>query len=264
MRRRQRLSASVGSHSAPRLFTKMKHASALYIGTAGWSLPSAVRPMFDAAGSQLTRYSGRLDCVEINSSFYRPHRPATYDRWRTAVPRGFRFAVKAPRSITHEARLKNVGDTLTGFLGQASALAEALGPILFQLPPSLAFDRSTAESFLALLRRVHAGEVVFEPRHQSWFEVTPEAMFTAYRVGRVAADPACCSDAAKPGGWPGLRYWRLHGSPKMYFSAYGETRLEALAPEFKTDDWCIFDNTASGAAIEDAMLLRQLIEPSHA
>ena len=74
------------------------------IGTAGWTVPKAVAHAFPGEGGHLARYAGRLDAVEINSSFYRPHRPATYARWAECVPKDFRFAVKVPRLVTHELR----------------------------------------------------------------------------------------------------------------------------------------------------------------
>jgi uncharacterized protein YecE (DUF72 family) len=232
--------------------------TACRIGTAGWSVPKG----FGAEGSQLQRYSARLNCVEINSSFYRPHRPETYARWAQSAPTGFRFALKAPRAITHEARLRDAAPLLQAFLGEIAPLGPALGPVLVQLPPSLEFDPALAQSFFGDLRQLFAGEVVAEPRHPSWFGAAAEALLAAHEIGRVAADPAPAPEAAAPGGWAGLRYWRLHGSPQMYHTAYGEDRLRALAGRLAAQDWCIFDNTASGAALQDALKLQSLVRPS--
>jgi uncharacterized protein YecE (DUF72 family) len=229
--------------------------TACRIGTAGWSVPQG------GEGSQLQRYSARLDCVEIDSSFYRPHRPQTYARWAASVPQGFRFAVKAPRAVTHQARLRDAAPLLQPFLAEIAALGPALGPLLLQLPPSLKFDPALAQNFFADLRKLFAGCVVAEPRHASWFGPGPEALLRAYEIGRVAADPAPAPEAAAPGGWDGLRYWRMHGSPQMYHTAYGEDRLRALAGQLAPRDWCIFDNTASGAALQDALKLQSLIRP---
>jgi uncharacterized protein YecE (DUF72 family) len=232
------------------------------IGTAGWSVPSIATGIFGHEGSQLQRYSARFSCAEINTSFYRPHRPETYSRWAAGVPEGFRFAVKAPRAITHEARLRDVHSPLKAFFDQVHALGAALGPILVQLPPSLEFDLALAETFLHDFRRLFSGQAVVEPRHRTWFGLTADELLRAYSVGRVAADPARCPAAAIPGGWPGLRYWRLHGSPRMYFTPYGEDRLRSFADRLSPSDWCIFDNTASGAATTDALLLQSIF--SHA
>lgn len=224
----------------------------LRIGTAGWSISAAHAAAFPATGTHLARYAAVLPCAEINTSFYRPHRPATYARWATSVPAGFRFAVKLPRAITHEARLANAEPLLDAFLAEAIALGDRLGPLLVQLPPSLPFRPG---DFFAQLRARHAGEVVCEPRHPSWFTPEATAHLLAHRIARVAADPAIVPEAAEPGGWPGLAYWRLHGSPRMYYSPYGPARLAALAPRLAPDAWVIFDNTADGHALADALHL---------
>jgi uncharacterized protein YecE (DUF72 family) len=230
------------------------------IGTAGWSVPSTAAGRFGKQGSQLQRYGAYFSCVEINSSFYRPHRVETYERWAATVSSSFRFAVKAPRSVTHEAKLRDTYPLLRNFFEQVLALGAALGPILVQLPPSLKFDRVLMDTFLGDLRAQFAGQVVLEPRHPTWFGEEAEELLRAHSVGRVAADPSCYPSGATPGGWAGPRYWRLHGSPRMYFSPYGEDRLRPLVELLSPDDWCIFDNTASGAALTDALLLRSLFQ----
>jgi len=107
------------------------------IGCAGWSLPREAWPAFAEQGTHLQRYSGELSVVEINSSFYRPHRPATYRKWAASVPEDFRFCVKLPRQISHELRLRECDEALERFLGESTELAEKLGCLLLQLPPSL-------------------------------------------------------------------------------------------------------------------------------
>lgn len=235
-------------------------AEEFFIGTAGWSLPSATRGAFPDTGSQLERYAARFSCVEINSSFYRPHRVETYARWAASAPPGFRFAVKAPRTITHEARLQNVREPLAAFVDQITALGSRLGPMLVQLPPSLRFDVAVVEAFLSELSTLFRGDVVWEPRHLSWFDPAAERLLADHRIARVAADPARCPAARAPGGWRGFGYWRLHGSPRMYYTAYGEERLSPLSEALSPNDWCVFDNTASGAAIVDALLLQSLVK----
>jgi uncharacterized protein YecE (DUF72 family) len=231
----------------------------LRIGTAGWSVPSFAKGEFGLVGSQLQRYSACFSCVEINSSFYRPHRRETYARWAATVPDGFRFAVKMFRGTTHERRLRDVHALLKAFFEQVGALGPALGPVLIQLPPSLKFDPVLANAFLGDLRELFAGEVMFEPRHPTWFDGVADERLLVHRVGRVAADPTSAPEAASPGGWKGTRYWRLHGSPRMYHTPYGEDRLRTFAEKLSPNDWCIFDNTASGAALPDALLLKHLV-----
>jgi len=102
-------------------------------------MPKQHAALFPQSGSHLERYAQRLTAVEINSSFYRPHRRTTYEAWAAAVPECFAFSVKAPKIITHEFRLLGADRALDEFLGQASGLGIKLGPLLFQLPPSLGF-----------------------------------------------------------------------------------------------------------------------------
>jgi len=233
------------------------------IGTAGWAVPRAVAERFPAQGAGLERYAARFDAVEINSTFYRSHRSSTYARWVAATPSQFRFAVKLPRTITHDARLVDAIPLVAAFWIEAQQLGDKLGPLLVQLPPSLAFDFPVADRFFAGLRQLWRGAIVCEPRHTSWFEGEANALLSAHEVGRVAADPARHPSAASPGGWDGVSYWRLHGSPKMYYSSYDEAALCALASRLRDasadEPWCVFDNTTSGAATANALILKELI-----
>lgn len=231
---------------------------AISIGCAGWALRKEHAPSFPAVGTHLTRYAGRLPAVEINSSFYKPHKPATYAKWAASVPEGFRFAVKVPREATHTRRLVGTEDVLDRFLAEATSLGKKLGPLLVQLPPSLTFSVTVADKFFASLRERFDGDVVLEPRHASWFESGAETLVAKHRVARVSADPAVVEGAGEPGGWDGLVYYRLHGSPKVYYSAYSDAYLEALADKItaaaeSASVWCIFDNTAEGAATANAL-----------
>jgi len=240
------------------------------IGTAGWSIPAQHVGAFPSEGSHLERYGRRFRTVEINSSFYRPHGPGTYQRWAATVPADFRFAVKMPKEITHTRRLADVAEPLIRFLGEVAALGEKLSPILVQLPPSLA-SRADLAGFFHDLRARFEGAIAFEPRHRIWFTDEVDHLLVELRIARVAADPAVVPRATEPGGWSGLRYYRLHGSPRMYYSAYPPETLDALAQRLAGYDgaaWCIFDNTAEGAATHDAMMLTDILlqagEESHA
>lgn len=229
----------------------------IYIGTAGWSIPRASAHRFDANGTHLERYARRFRCVEINSSFYRAHTPATYARWRASTPSAFRFAVKVPRAITHELRLVDTQSVFDEFLEQTSRLEEKRGALLVQLPPSLAFDRDVAGRFFEGVRAVYEAVVVCEPRHATWFSAEAAALLDTYRIARVLADPPPVPEAQVTPGAMGLVYFRLHGSPRMYWSKYSSDYLETLAETIATcslqgDVWCVFDNTATGAAIENA------------
>ena len=238
--------------------TGTKTTRAVRVGCAGWAIRKEYADRFAGAGTHLSRYAARFPGVEINSSFYRPHRPATYAKWAAAVPDGFRFAVKVPKEATHARRLADAGDVLDRFLPEVTALGEKLGPLLVQLPPSLAFDPDVAESFFAALRDRFDGAVVLEPRHATWFGDAAGRLTAGYRVARAATDPAVVPAAAEPGGWNGLVYYRLHGSPEVYRSAYSAGYLDALSRKLAAaaaPAWCVFDNTAAGAATADALAL---------
>ena len=212
---------------------------------------------FGEGSSVLQRYASRFDSVEINSSFYRDHRPQTYERWAAAVHDEFRFAVKMPRRITHELRLVDAQDTVTAFVSEIRHLGQKLGPVLVQLPPSLTFDLDVAGAFTGMLRDRFEGDVAVEPRHASWFTPAAEALLIERRIARVAADPAPVPQATEPGGSKDLAYFRLHGSPRIYYSDYDAAYLDALARIVARGrartTWCVFDNTALGAATENAL-----------
>ena len=229
--------------------SKSDRAGNVRVGCAGWSLQKQHGDRFPGEGTHLKRYAARFPAVEINSSFYKPHRSATYARWAASVPQDFRFSVKVPNVATHERRLEDVDEVLEGFLAEATQLGDRLGPLLVQLPPSLSFSADIADGFFASLRDGFDGDVALEPRHASWFEPEADRLVTRYRVARVAADPAVVPAAAVPGGWNGLVYFRLHGSPRVYYSAYADDYLASLAKTLTrsartAEVWCIFDNTA--------------------
>lgn len=232
------------------------------IGTAGWSIPRAAADSFPGEGSILQRYARVLSAVEINSSFYRPHKRPTYERWAASTPADFAFAVKLPRSITHTQRLVGADALLARFLDEIAGLGGKFGVVLIQLPPSLPFD-DTAKRFVADWRNHFDGPTACEPRHRTWFTAEAEAALDAAHIARVAADPALVPDAARPGGWRGLTYIRWHGSPRMYVSPYSQARIAEAAGMLAarppgTPGWMIFDNTMLGAATADALTMSRL------
>lgn len=237
----------------------------LCIGTAGWRLPKRHQELFPPEGSHLERYAARFAAVEINSSFYRPHRRSTWERWGATVPAGFRFSAKTPRTLTHERRLIDPEPLLDEFLAAVTGLGDRLGCLLVQMPPSLAFDERVADRFFHSLRERYSLPLAAEPRHPGWFTSEADALLSAHRVGRVAADPVCAPGGDEPAGWPGTVYFRLHGAPRMYYSAYDVAFLRGLAGQLDRvrragcthgPVWCIFDNTALDAATVNAAELQ--------
>jgi uncharacterized protein YecE (DUF72 family) len=237
----------------------------LVIGTAGWTIPRETAETFPAKGSSLERYAAVLGGVEINTSFHRPHRVSTWRRWAGSVPGDFRFSVKLPRTISHQRRLAGCGDEMARFLDEVAELGAKLAILLLQLPPSFAFDVALAEDFLAGLASRTPARLAVEPRHPSWFGPEPDALLQRLGTARVAADPAVVPAAAEPGGGHDLAYWRLHGTPVMYRSSYDEARLDAWARTVRraaaagAETWCIFDNTASAAAMGNALGMVQRV-----
>lgn len=250
-----------------------KRDHAVLIGTAAWGLPRDSRNAFPEGESLLARYAGVFPCTEVNSTFSKTHRPATFERWASQTPPAFRFAVKLPKAMTHEARLTVPAREIGAFVASLQGLGDRLGALLVQLPPSLALEPRVARAFFRALRKAFEGPIVCEPRHASWFTEAGNRLLVEERVGRVAADPAKPAGAGEPGGWLGERgdgrgaavYYRWHGAPRLYWSAYPEEWLRAKAAELRqwpagTQVWCIFDNTASGAATADALTMRTLLE----
>ncbi|EMI19056.1 protein containing DUF72 [Rhodopirellula maiorica SM1] len=242
-------------------------ASIVRLGTAGWSLRAEHKRHFPDSGTHLQRYSKILNAVEVNSSFYRSHRPQTWAKWSESTGEDFRFSVKAPRQITHYRRLKNVRELWESFWNEVGLLGEKLRVVLFQLPPTLAFDQQVASRFFLEVRDTYHGPVVLEPRHPSWFTPTPEKLLDAHRISRVAVDPHPCGlSALQPAGDTSFVYFRLHGHPKIYYSNYSDEYLEDLRKriqECAADEvWCIFDNTAEGHATFNALTIQEFASRS--
>ncbi len=238
---------------------------AIHVGTAGWSISSAHKKDFPAGGTHLERYAARFDCVEINSSFYRPHRHETYARWASSVPGRFRFSVKVPKSITHERRLRDFDRPLGAFLAAVSGLGDRLAVLLVQTPPGLAFE-DAAIVFLRTAQSASGVRVVVEARHASWFTAEAQGMLADLGVAQVVADPARGGGVAPAtAGRTGIAYFRFHGRPRIYYSNYDAAALEGIACDLKMAAhggpvWCIFDNTAEGHALADARDMLVLLE----
>ena len=167
-----------------------------------------------------------------------------------------------PRAITHELQLQDAQEPFVTFLAQTDGLADKRGPLLVQLPPSLSFDGPVVTAFLEVVRRVYDGPSSASRGTRRGSRRCVTSLLERYEISRVAADPPPVPDAAAPAGWPRVAYFRLHGSPRTYWSRYDENAITTLAATIgrisaAEEVWCVFDNTASGAAIENACELRE-------
>jgi len=240
------------------------------IGIAGWSVPADYRGRKPSA-SHLEQYAQRFDCVEINSSFYKPHRFSTYQRWAKCVPPSFRFAAKLPKTITHHHRLQSCRQSIDLFCRSIAGLAEKLAVILVQLPPSLAFDPVATEPAFLQLRAGARARIVCEARHPSWFTPPADRFLSDIGATRAFADPRIGGSAAPDVNEKSFSYLRLHGQPRIYYSSYATRRLRDLSVELqpaarapRACAWCIFDNTARGAAWPNALKLKEQLAGSKA
>ncbi len=265
---------------------------AVRVGTSGWNYPSW-RGHFFPRGlpqrAELGYLAERLAAVEVNGTFYSMTRPSACRRWRASVPADFRFAIKGSRYITHMLKLAHFEAPLANFFASGILhLGAQLGPILWQLPPFLAFDDDRADAFLAALPRTIAaaerrarrhdarttGRAVLtapdgrhrelrhavEVRHPTWLAPSALEMMRRHRVALVVADtagkhPFALHETAD------FVYVRLHGSSELYRSRYTDAELRRWARRVRRwdaagkDVWVFFDNTDKRHAPDDALRL---------
>ena len=242
----------------------MSDRNGVYVGLAGWANPPDTREVRGKGQSHLSYYAQHFSCVEINSSFYRPHLRTTYARWRDETPAEFLFSVKMPRSITHDGRLRRSRAEVGRFYEAVTELQPKLAAVLVQLPPSLEYSGQVVRAFFRGLPHLSRTRIACEPRHASWFTKKAEDALTQAGVSRVAADPARFDGSGVVGGSRRLAYFRWHGSPRMYYSGYSEKRLGEFAGQVGSAStkitWCVFDNTARHAAWSDALRFKRLIK----
>ncbi len=236
------------------------------IGTSGWTYPEW-RGSFYPKGlpqkQELEHLAARVDSLELNGTFYALRQPSHYRSWAARTPDDFVLAVKAPKLITHTKRLRHVEHDLTEFFDSGvDELGAKLGPILWQLPPSLPFEPTRLATFLASLPDArHA----IEARHPSFHSPDFLDLLRAHDVAAVLADSA--------GRFPVIDeptadfvYVRLHGSQELYASDYGPAELDDWAARVRTwaedrDVFVYFDNTMAGAAPYNAIGLADRLSP---
>jgi uncharacterized protein YecE (DUF72 family) len=227
---------------------------AIFVGTSGWNYDHWKGPFYPeglAKAKWLDYYARSFQTIEVNATFYRAMKESTFAKWRRATPEGFVWAVKANRFITHSKRLRDVGEPLQRFFGSASALGDKLGPVLFQLPPSLGFDRPTLEEFRNGLPSHQ--RCVVEARHASWMQ--DEALADLRELGLGF----CISDTA--GRYP----TQLHGPTELYASSYSGAALATWAARLAAlavDTYVYFDNDAKAYAPRNTRALIELLHPT--
>jgi uncharacterized protein YecE (DUF72 family) len=200
------------------------------VGTSGYSYPEwrgSFYPDRLPAAAMLAHYAGQLDTVELNNTFYRMPTARAIAGWDRETPEGFVFALKAPRRITHEARLRDVAEPVRFFVEVARALGAKLGPLLFQLPPNLRKDAGRLD---ALLEVVPPGiRVALEVRHPSWLD---EEVYGLLRARNAAL---CIADTE--GGTTPLVATADFGYVRLRDRAYGPAELEAWARTARRPEW---------------------------
>jgi uncharacterized protein YecE (DUF72 family) len=203
-------------------------------------------------------YAAEFDTVEINASFYRVPKPETFDGWRAKAPPGFRYAVKVNRFITHMKKLLDCGEAVEEFIGLARRLGPALGPLLYQLPPSLKRNDERLDSFLTSLPRDL--EHVVEFRSSDWYADDVLALLDRHNVGFVGHDLV---GLASP-RWASGRtaYVRFHGTSGKYHGRYTARQIAEWGNwligqrQAGRSAWAFFNNDIGGHAIEDARALK--------
>lgn len=238
----------------------------VHIGTSGWQYRHWIGDFYPVAtpvSKMRDEYAKHFDTVELNSSFYRQPSRTTFENWQNKTPDGFLFSVKVNRFITHNKKLRDAKESLDHFMSAARGLGKKLGPILFQLPPSLKRDLQRLEEFLKVLPKKR--ECTFEFRHRSWMTEETYALlkrhnaaFCIYELAGFETPHEITADFA---------YVRLHGpSDKKYSGNYSRLELRLWAKEIEgwqkklKNIYVYFDNDVGGFAPKNAQLLRELME----
>jgi uncharacterized protein YecE (DUF72 family) len=235
------------------------------IGTSGWSYRHWRGPFYPSGmgkgADQLLFYAARFDTVEVNGTFYRLIEVDTLRRWREATPKGFVFACKGSRYITHMKRLKEPERAVGRFFERVEALEDKLGPIVFQLPGRFKPDRARLAHFLEVLPVDH--RYSFEFRDPAWFEPEILEVLAARNVAlclyEFAGQQAPLEITAD------FVYIRLHGPGGPYQGSYSDAALRTWAKRIRAwtkagrDVYCYFDNDDSGYAPRNALRLRSML-----
>lgn len=242
----------------------MTSSTAIRIGCSGWNYRHWRKLFYPeglAAKNWFRFYAEQFDTVEINNSFYRLPRAETFDKWREQAPPGFAYAVKANRYLTQAKKLKDCAEPVARMMAPVRHLGSTLGPILYQLPPTLRINLSRLEEFLSLLPPdlIH----VFEFREPSWY--VSETLGLLERHGASF----CCHDMAGSASerWAvgPAAYVRFHGAAGKYWGRYSDDVLLGWTDWMRDqatngrDVWAFFNNDIEGHAIQDALTLKAMV-----
>jgi uncharacterized protein YecE (DUF72 family) len=232
------------------------------IGTSGWTYKHWERVFYPVKWPKsrwLEYYIKHFDTVELNASFYRLPNRTTFENWKARTPDNFLWSVKGSKFITHTKRLQNPAEPLDRLYGVTAGLGEKLGVILFQLPPSLAFDEKVFRDFCESLdpQVRHALEI----RHPSWINNQVFGISSEFNIALCMADTAS--------RYPSFEaitadfiYIRLHGSRKLYASEYSEEELRTWAEKvdvWNRDAFIYLDNDFEGHAVNNAKRLKEIL-----
>jgi uncharacterized protein YecE (DUF72 family) len=234
------------------------------IGCSGWNYRHWRETFYPKGMPQrlwFDHYSATFDTVEINNSFYRLPKAETFDKWREQAPPGFCYAVKANRFITQAKKLKDCAEPMQRMLEPFRHLGDRLGPILYQLPPSLRLNLDRLREFLDLV----PGDLthVFEFRHKSWYTEEMLALLDARGVSFCAHDMQGSASPRRAAG--PIAYVRFHGTAGKYWGRYPDETLlgwtDWIADQARggRDVWCYFNNDIHAHAIGDALTLRSMV-----
>lgn len=238
--------------------------SPIHVGCSGWVYKHWRGILYPEGLAQrlwFQRYSEEFDTVEINATFYRVPKPETFEGWRNKAPAGFRYAVKVNRFITHLKKLVGVEETLNDFVSLTRKLEPTLGPLLYQLPPSLKLDLERLENFLKLIPSDLGN--VFEFRDKSWYIPELYALLDRYGASFCVHDMRG-SNTERIAVGP-LAYVRFHGGQGKYWGRYSDEGLLGWTDWIMDQSrqgravWCYFNNDIHGHAIHDAQTLKSMV-----
>lgn len=233
-----------------------------YVGTSGWQYRdwrARLYPPGLPTSKWLTYYAGRFGTVEVNTSFYRLPSPDDVRRWAAAVPEDFVFAFKANRYLTHIRRLRDCEEPIVTMWNVFTVAGPKLGPVLFQLPPTLEADLPRLESFVGSLPT--GIRAAFEFRHPSWLTEDVVRVLEASGSALVRADrPGVRADAVPvAGGWSYLRFHQGRRTSPGYATRKLREYADSVADLVRGDVFAYFNNDTGGAAVRDARTLVSLL-----